>query len=79
MNWRQEVRTWLADNERSQAWLGRKAGLSEGFLSKCMTGVMDPGPLTRQALSKVTEIPLSVFHPAAEETPGGTPRRYQDA
>ena len=36
--WQQVVREWLREEERSQAWLCRKAGLDTSVFSRQMTG-----------------------------------------
>ena len=40
--WREEVRKWLEREERDQAHLARKAGLSESYMSNLMTGKHTP-------------------------------------
>ena len=48
--WQQIVRDWLEENERSQAWLARKAGLDTTWVYLILSGRRHPGPKTLRKL-----------------------------
>lgn len=36
--WIEQVQEWLTKNDRTQAWLSRKAGVSAFHLNRCLQG-----------------------------------------
>lgn len=51
------VSAWLHDNERSQRWLARKAGVSITAIQNLLAG-KEPKLSTIHRVSRVTNIPL---------------------
>ena len=44
---------WLKDNERSQAWLARKADISPEYLNRVLRGLYEPSDKMMRKISKV--------------------------
>lgn len=44
---------WLKDNERSQAWLARKADISPEYLNRVLNGVYEPSDKMMRKINKV--------------------------
>ena len=57
--WQQIVKGWLKSEEvdRSQAWLARKAGCSESYLSLCLGGRLEPTDGFLYGLEAAMELP----------------------
>ena len=57
--WQQIVKGWLKCEEvdRSQAWLARKAGCSESYLSLCLGGRLEPTDGFLYGLEAAMELP----------------------
>ena len=51
--WNQVVLDWLRENERSQAWLARKAGVSAVHLCRCLNVSNNPSDRLLYRLEKV--------------------------
>lgn len=47
------VLDWLKDNERSQAWLARKADISPEYLNRVLRGLYEPSDKMMRKISKV--------------------------
>ncbi len=56
MDWRQKVREWLEENDRSQAWLARKAGLDASWVSQVLAGKQPAGLKTLRAIEDALEL-----------------------
>ena len=41
--WQTTVREWLEREQRSQAWLARKAGMDTSYVSACLNDLRRPG------------------------------------
>lgn len=52
---RQAVRDWLAEHERTQSWLAKKIGIKRQYLWQVMTGY-DARGFTLQLREKVAEV-----------------------
>ncbi|GMU51042.1 MAG: hypothetical protein AMXMBFR33_01880 [Candidatus Xenobia bacterium] len=50
------IRVWLAEQNQSQAWLARKAGIGLATLSRAMQGSARPRLATIRMLSHITGI-----------------------
>lgn len=57
--WQQVVKDWLRseDVDRSQAWLAKKAGCSESYLSLCLTSHVDPTDGFLYGIEAAMEVP----------------------
>lgn len=53
MPWQETISEWLKANDRSQAWLARRADLSEQHFSRLMTGKI--GNPAEETLRKLEE------------------------
>ena len=62
-NWREVVRGWLEVNERSQAWLARKAGFSEAWLSRALRGKVKPSARALARLERVMGLAPGTLNP----------------
>ena len=47
------VLDWLKENERSQAWLARKADISPEYLNRVLKGVYEPSDKMMRKINKV--------------------------
>ncbi len=65
MDWIDAVRQWLEENERSQAWLARKAGLDASWVSQVLAGSKPAGRKTIAALERATGLELAIPSEAA--------------
>ena len=75
--WQQTVKEWLGSEEidRSQAWLARKAGCSESYLSRCLTRQAIPSDAFLFALEAAMGIPRGILVEGKRATqPNGTAR-----
>ena len=71
LTWKTIVLEWLEVNDRSQAWLARRAGISERTMSMGLNGIHTPNPRTLKKLEKAMGL-----EPGALGTPD---RTYSDA
>lgn len=72
------LRTWLDDNDRTQAWLAKQIGDKQQNLSAWIRG--RPVPLAiAVAIRKVTDIPVEDWLVAAESGPDVTAEAAKSA
>ena len=55
--WNAIVTSWLEENQRSQAYLARKAGINESYLSRSMNGKTRVGERTLRRLERAMDMP----------------------
>ena len=67
--WSSFVRQWLRDNDRSQAWLCRQAGLSETHFSKQINGHRHIDRYDLNALERAMSIPSDYLSELEAEGP----------
>ena len=69
--WQQVVKDWLKrkDIDRSQAWLSRKAGCSESYLSLCLSARVEPTDGFLFGLEAAMDIPRGTLIAAKTKTP----------
>ena len=56
-SWQEWVRVWLENNERSQAWLARKAKLDPSWLCLTLSGKRHAGNKTLRKLERAMDMP----------------------
>ena len=54
--WETITRDWMDTNDRSQAWLARKAGISDEHFSQCLNGHRFPGLRTLKRLERAMDM-----------------------
>ena len=52
MIWQETIIEYLEREERSQAWLARKAGMDTHYLSAILNGLRSPGPKVLRKLDR---------------------------
>ena len=57
MTWQETIRDWLEREDRSQAWLTRKAGIDKNYLSAILNGLRSPGPRVLRRLDRAMGLP----------------------
>lgn len=57
--WHVQVRQWLRDNERSQAWLSRKVDLDTTYFSLLLNGKKPVSRIVLQRLEEFTGLSFS--------------------
>jgi DNA-binding phage protein len=68
--WTEVIEQWLDANERSQAYLARKAGISAEHLNRCLSGKTRIGPRTLRKLERAMGLPLGTLE-LTPEIPAG--------
>jgi len=58
---RRAVKVWLAQHDRTQAWLAAKLGISESTLSKIISGNLQPALDVAVRIEELTGIPARHF------------------
>lgn len=61
IGWEERTREWLFDNERSQAWLARKAGCTVFHLNGCLQGKRQASEKLLRQLERVMAIPYGTL------------------
>jgi transcriptional regulator with XRE-family HTH domain len=61
MNWMDAVKQWLATHERTQAWLARKAGMSDSQLNHYLAGRHKAGVKKVALLEKAMDLPAGTL------------------
>jgi ribosome-binding protein aMBF1 (putative translation factor) len=52
MDWKEAVHQWLEKNDRSQAWLARRLGITPEHFNRCLRGFYTPG---KDLLARIQE------------------------
>ena len=70
--WQERVRVWLENNERSQAWLARKAKLDPSWLYLTLSGKRPAGNKTLRKLEHAMGMPEGTLGQLPMLVDGGT-------
>lgn len=66
--WQQKIIDYLDREDRSQAWLARKAGMDVAYLSVILNGVRSPGPKVLRKLDKAMGLARGTLAALRSET-----------
>ena len=74
MDWRDTVKAWLEGQQRSAAWLARRARMNETYLYSLLSGAKTPGDKALRRLEDAMEMAPGTLvsqRDAALRTAGG--------
>ena len=61
MTWQETILDWLNREERSQAWLARKAVINDSYLSAILNDLRSPGSKVLHKLDRAMVLPLGTL------------------
>ena len=64
----ERVQEWLSQQERNQAYLARKAGIDESYLSMILSGQRKPGPRALAKLEKAMGLRVGTLERLRSQT-----------
>ena len=68
MTWQETIRDWLEREERSQAWLARKARMDTNYLSAILNDLRHPGSKVLGRLDRAMGLPLGTLQGLRAQT-----------
>ena len=68
MTWQETILDWLDREERSQAWLARKAGMNQNYLSAILNNLRSPGSKVLHKLDRAMGLPLGTLQGLRAQT-----------
>jgi transcriptional regulator with XRE-family HTH domain len=69
--WKVIVTGWLEENQRTQAYLARKAGINESYLSRCLNDKTPAGERTLRRLELAMDMTVGALEQIPMPVDGG--------